>query len=107
MNYNLPYGVTDADIDREFGGDPMCTCGRRWSDHAEDTKCPNKDCCDGGVGYEDSADDPARDCPDCKGKGIVPMATGDGLDDCWKFEEAEPDDGSDDAYDSWRDKRGE
>lgn len=69
--------------------DPRCVCGRRWSEHRTSTACPNPECWDGGVGYEDDPDNPLRDCWVCHGLARVPLASGGGYEDCWKFSEAE------------------
>lgn len=39
-NYNLPPGVTDADIDRAMGGDePRCWCCGEWVEDVESAEC--------------------------------------------------------------------
>lgn len=85
----LPPGYGVAAIDPPNPPDPRCICGRRWSDHRTSTDCPNPECCDGWVGYEDDPDNPLRDCGVCHGLARVPLASGDGYEDCWEFSEAD------------------
>jgi hypothetical protein len=88
MSGNLPDGVTDRMIDEQFGGNPMCTCGRRWDDHTDVVACP--DCFDGLAG-----DDEGNNwiCRTCNGSGrTLAHDDSDGLPPCKGFVE-DPDHG--------------
>jgi hypothetical protein len=85
---NLPRGYGVAAEEAPDGGDPMCVCGRRWDDHSASTDCPNKKCMDGEVYVSDDPNDFAQvPCPVCKGTCKIPLADGDDLPPCYKFEE--------------------
>jgi hypothetical protein len=114
MSYNLPDGVTDADIDRHFGGENgKCTCGHSYDSHNDpddlrddpdalidalvEIEEMSKNHCDSLFAYVEIENIVSKTLASCQEQGCG----------CRKYYETEPDDGSDYAYDSLRDKRGE